>query len=68
MLGRQLANVSICVDKLSGYSDFIGMLREDSFRDFLVEALKSENMYIRYIKMTNELKTYLTFVSLSSEG
>ena len=54
--------------------DFVPTQREKSikdiysFRDFLVETLKSEKMYTRYIKMTNESKTYLTFVALNSEG
>ena len=66
--GGAPANAAVAVAKLGGEAYFAGMLGEDAFGRFLLDALNSEGVRTDYVRFTPEAKTALAFVSLDESG
>lgn len=66
--GGAPANAAVAVARLDGRCEFVGMLGEDLFGDFLLESLREAGAGIRYVRRTAQAKTALAFVSLDARG
>lgn len=66
--GGAPANVSVAVARLGGNAQFIGMLGQDMFGDFLLDSLRDAGVGIDGIVRTDEAKTALAFVALDGDG
>lgn len=66
--GGAPANAAAAVAKLGGRCEFIGMLGEDMFGDFLLDSLREAGAGVRYVRRTAAAKTALAFVSLDAHG
>lgn len=66
--GGAPANVSVAVARLGGNAQFIGMLGQDMFGDFLLDSLRDAGVGIDGIVRTADAKTALAFVALDSDG
>ncbi len=66
--GGAPANVAVAVARLGGNAQFVGMLGEDMFGDFLLAQLHDAGVDVRYVMRTADAKTALAFVSLDEDG
>ena len=66
--GGAPANAAVAVAKLGGRCEFIGMLSEDMFGDFLLQSLREAGAGVRYVRRTSAANTALAFVSLDAHG
>ncbi|MDH5825013.1 carbohydrate kinase [Luteimonas sp. RD2P54] len=66
--GGAPANAAVAVARLGGRSEFVGMLGEDMFGDFLLHSLRAAGTGTRYVRRTGQAKTALAFVSLDADG
>lgn len=66
--GGAPANVAVAVAKLGGDSQFIGMLGNDMFGDFLQQELEKYGVDCHGIRTTSSAKTALAFVALDDSG
>jgi len=66
--GGAPANVAVAVAKLGGDSQFIGMLGQDMFGDFLQGELQRYGVDCQAIARTQAAKTALAFVALDNKG
>jgi fructokinase len=66
--GGAPANAAVAVAKLGGRCEFVGMLGEDMFGDFLLQSLREAGAGVRYVRRTSAAKTALAFVSLDAHG
>jgi fructokinase len=66
--GGAPANVAVAVAKLGGQSQFIGMVGQDMFGDFLTAQLKHYGVDCRAVRQTSLAKTALAFVALDEQG
>jgi len=66
--GGAPANAAVAVAKLGGRCEFVGMLGEDMFGDFLLDSLREHGAGTRYVRRTAAAKTALAFVSLDPGG
>lgn len=66
--GGAPANVAVAVARLDGDAQFVGMLGEDMFGDFLLESLREAGVGTDYVARTDRAKTALAFVALDGEG
>ncbi|KUJ82972.1 carbohydrate kinase [Microbulbifer flavimaris] len=66
--GGAPANAAVAVARLGGEAYFAGMLGDDLFGRFLLDALKAQGVKTDYVRFTDEAKTALAFVSLDESG
>ena len=66
--GGAPANAAVAVAKLGGRCEFVGMLGEDMFGNFLLQSLREAGVGTRYVRRTESAKTALAFVSLDAQG
>ena len=66
--GGAPANAAVAVAKLGGRCEFVGMLGEDMFGDFLQQSLHEAGVGTRYVRRTGKANTALAFVSLDALG
>lgn len=66
--GGAPANAAVAVAKLGGDSYFIGQVGQDTFGDFLLDALDHYGVNTQFVNQTNEAKTALALVSLDKQG
>lgn len=66
--GGAPANVAVAVAHLGGAAQFVGMLGEDMFGDFLLDSLRQAGVGTEYVVRTGAAKTALAFVALDGEG
>jgi len=66
--GGAPANAAVAVAKLGGRCEFVGMLGQDMFGDFLLKSLHEAGAGVRYVRRTASAKTALAFVSLDAHG
>ena len=66
--GGAPANAAVAVAKLGGRCEFVGMLGEDMFGNFLLQSLREAGVGMRYVRRTESAKTALAFVSLDAQG
>lgn len=66
--GGAPANAAAAVARLGGRCEFVGMLGEDMFGDFLLRSLREAGAGTRYVRRTGAAKTALAFVSLDAQG
>ena len=66
--GGAPANAAVAVAKLGGRCEFVGMLGEDMFGEFLLQSLRDAGVGVRYVRTTSRAKTALAFVSLDAGG
>ncbi len=66
--GGAPANVAVAVARLGGAAQFVGMLGEDMFGDFLLDSLRQAGVGTEYVVRTGAAKTALAFVALDGEG
>ena len=66
--GGAPANVAVAVARLGGDAQFVGMLGEDMFGDFLLDSLREAGVGTEYVARTDRAKTALAFVALDGEG
>ncbi|MDA6082799.1 PfkB family carbohydrate kinase, partial [Escherichia coli] len=62
--GGAPANVSVGVSKLGGKAAFIGKVGDDVLGRFLKDTLKGYGVHTQYMKLTDEARTGITFVTL----
>ncbi len=66
--GGAPANAAVAVAKLGGRCEFVGMLGQDMFGDFLLQSLRESGAGVRYVRRTSRANTALAFVSLDAHG
>ena len=66
--GGAPANAAVAVARLGGACEFVGMLGEDMFGDFLLHSLREAGAGTRYVRRTDRARTALAFVSLDANG
>lgn len=66
--GGAPANAAVAVAKLGGRCEFVGMLGEDMFGNFLLQSLRDAGVGTRYVRRTGNANTALAFVSLDAQG
>lgn len=65
--GGAPANVSACIGRLGGNSEFLGAIGDDAFGDYLVNTLEQFNVGINHIQRVS-VPTTLAFVTLQEDG
>ncbi|RZA12511.1 MAG: hypothetical protein EOP93_21810, partial [Lysobacteraceae bacterium] len=66
--GGAPANVAVAVARLGGDAQFIGMLGEDMFGDFLLGSLRDAGVGTGGVVRTGQANTALAFVALADDG
>jgi fructokinase len=66
--GGSPANVAVGLARLGARASFLGVVGEDEFGHFLVQALSSEGVDTSRVRQTREGKTGLVFISLDAQG
>jgi fructokinase len=66
--GGAPANVAVALSRLGEDVSFVGKVGEDVLGNFLAEKLKSEEVNIDNLILTEEAKTAITFVTLDETG
>jgi len=66
--GGAPANVAVAVARLGGNGQFVGMLSEDMFGDFLLQSLSEAGVAVDGVVHTDEARTALAFVALDAHG
>jgi len=66
--GGAPANAAVAIARLGGHCEFVGMLGEDMFGDYLLRSLREAGAGTRYVRRTAQAKTALAFVSLDAHG
>ena len=66
--GGAPANVSVAAAKQGANAHFCGMLGDDMFGHFLLDALQAEGVNTDYVQFTQAANTALAFVSLDANG
>lgn len=66
--GGAPANVAVAAARLGADTQFIGMLGEDLFGDFLLRSLIDAGVGTRHVVRTAQAKTALAFVALDADG
>jgi len=66
--GGSPANVAVGVARLGGSSAMVGVVGQDEFGEYLLEALSAEGVDVARLRQTDEGKTGLVFISLTASG
>ncbi len=66
--GGVLANAAVAVAKLGGRCEFVGMVGQDMFGDFLLDSLREARAGTCYVRRAARANTALAFVSLDAHG
>lgn len=66
--GGAPANVSVAAARLGAETQFVGMLGDEMFGDFLLGSLRDAGVDTTHIVRTNEARTALAFVQLDADG
>lgn len=66
--GGAPANVSVGVSQLGGKAAFIGKVGNDVLGHFLKDTLEAYGVHTQYMKLTDEARTGITFVTLEPSG
>lgn len=66
--GGAPANVSVAVAKLGGSAFFCGQVGQDTFGDFLLQALKHYGVQLEHACQSKTSPTAMAFVTLDAEG
>lgn len=66
--GGAPANVAVAAAKMGVNSHFVGQVGDDQFGRFLIDCLSSYGVKTEAVRLTQEAKTALAFVSLDAEG
>lgn len=66
--GGAPANAAVAVARLGGSCEFVGMLGQDMFGDFLLESLRQAGAGTAFVRRTGRAPTALAFVSLDARG
>ena len=66
--GGAPANAAVAVARQGGRCEFVGMLGQDMFGDFLLQSLGEAGAGTRYVRRTDRAPTALAFVSLDEHG
>jgi fructokinase len=66
--GGAPANVAVAVARLGGEVQFVGMLGQDMFGDFLLGSLSGMGVGTAHVHRTDRAPTALAFVSLDAQG
>ena len=66
--GGAPANAAVAVARQGGACEFVGMLAEDMFGDFLLHSLREAGAGTRFVRHTGNAPTALAFVSLDAHG
>ncbi len=66
--GGAPANVAVAAARLGVPTQFVGMLGQDMFGDFLADSLQQHGVGTDYIARTTAAKTALAFVALDAGG
>lgn len=66
--GGAPANAAVAVARLGGRCEFVGMLANDMFGDFLLRSLREAGAGVRHVRRTSAAPTALAFVSLDASG
>jgi fructokinase len=66
--GGSPANVAVGVARLGGCAAMLGVVGEDEFGHYLVQALRAEGVDVHRMRQTREGKTGLVFVSVDAAG
>ena len=66
--GGAPANAAVAVARQGGRCQFVGMLAQDMFGDFLLESLREAGAGTQYVRRTDRAPTALAFVSLDARG
>lgn len=66
--GGAPANVAVAVAHLGGDAQFVGMLGDDMFGDFLLDSLREAGVGTDHVVRTDLAKTALAFVALDADG
>lgn len=66
--GGAPANAAVAVAKLGGRCEFVGMLGDDAFGDYLLRSLREAGAGTSYVCRTAKAKTALAFVTLDMHG
>jgi fructokinase len=66
--GGAPANAAVAVAKLGGRCEFVGMLGQDMFGDFLLSSLREAGVGTQHVHRTAQANTALAFVSLDEHG
>ncbi|HWI24034.1 MAG TPA: carbohydrate kinase [Lysobacter sp.] len=66
--GGAPANVSVAAARLGAETQFVGMLGDDMFGDFLLGSLRDAGVDTTHIVRTDAARTALAFVQLDADG
>ncbi|HWI24666.1 MAG TPA: carbohydrate kinase [Lysobacter sp.] len=66
--GGAPANVSVAAARLGAETQFVGMLGDDMFGDFLLGSLRDAGVDVSRIVRTDAARTALAFVQLDADG
>lgn len=66
--GGAPANVAVAVAQLGGSAQFVGMLSNDLFGDFLLASLVEKGVDTSQLRRTSQAPTALAFVALDAHG
>lgn len=66
--GGAPANAAVAVARQGGTCQFVGMLGQDMFGDFLLDSLRDAGAGTQYVRRTDRAPTALAFVSLDARG
>ena len=66
--GGAPANVAVAAARLGARVDFVGMLGQDMFGDFLLDSFREAGVGLVHISRTSQAKTALAFVALDDDG
>jgi fructokinase len=66
--GGAPANVAVAAARLGARVDFVGMLGNDMFGDFLLESFRAAGVGLVHVARTSQAKTALAFVALDADG
>lgn len=67
-VGGSPANIAVGLARLGAKSGLLGVVGDDEFGHFLKEALAAEGVDVSHLRQTEEGKTGLVFVSLTTTG
>ena len=65
--GGAPANVAVAIAALGGKAEFIGMLSNDPFGNFLLDSLQRAGVGTKYVQRTSAAPTALAFVTLDEK-
>lgn len=66
--GGSPANVAVGLARLGAQSGMLGVVGQDEFGDYLLEALSAEGVDVTRLRQSDQGKTGLVFIALSASG